>query len=206
MKIVHAPVRKEAELDLKLLDKVKGKIGLVCTVQYCHLIKEVKKYLGKRGVVGGQVLGCDVNVADMSCDAIILLSDGDFHALEIARKTKKHVYVFNEAGLRKLDEKQVELLEKKRWARISKAQRAKTFGFIVSIKPGQNRLKEVERTVKDRKDCYVFVCDTVNYQELLNFPFIDCWVNTACPRITDDDAGVLLISFEDFIELETRKT
>ena len=98
MRVVYAPVRKDVELDLKLLDKVKGKVGIVCTVQYCHLLPEVKKYLGKRGLVGGQVLGCDVKSADMSCDAIVLLSDGEFHALEIARKKRKPVYIFNDAG------------------------------------------------------------------------------------------------------------
>jgi diphthamide synthase subunit DPH2 len=30
------------------------------------------------------------------------------------------------------------------------------------------------------------VCDTFDYSELENFNFIECWVNTMCPRVAED--------------------
>ena len=36
------------------------------------------------------------------------------------------------------------------------------------------------------KKCYIFVFDTLDAREMENFPFIDFWINTACPRIADD--------------------
>ncbi|MBR9678639.1 MAG: hypothetical protein GON13_00030 [Nanoarchaeota archaeon] len=202
MKTIYLPARKKIKLDLKQLDRLKGKIGLVCTVQYCHLLEQVKKHVkattSKKQFVEGQILGCDARAAELDCNIILLLSDGEFHAIEIARKTGKPVYIFNETGLKKLDEKKVRLIEKKKWARISKAKKAKTFGFIVSLKPGQNRMKQVQNIIGNN---YLFVCDSINYFELLNFPFIDCWVNTACPRITEDETGALIIGLEDFKEI-----
>ena len=33
----------------------------------------------------------------------------------------------------------------------------------------------------------MFVTDTLDFAELENFPFIECYVNTMCPRIGMDD-------------------
>ena len=61
-------------------------------------------------------------------------------------------------------------------------------GVLVSMKPGQNQFKravELKKTLKD-KEVYIFVSDTIDFSQLENFPFIECWVNTACNRIMDD--------------------
>ena len=41
---------------------------------------------------------------------------------------------------------------------------------------------ELKKKLKEKK-CYIFVSDMINENELENFPFIQAWVNTACPRI-----------------------
>jgi len=43
----------------------------------------------------------------------------------------------------------------------------------------------LKKSLKD-KEVYLFISDTVDFSQLENFPFIDCWVNTACSRIMDD--------------------
>ena len=47
-----------------------------------------------------------------------------------------------------------------------------------------------KKKLKD-KNCYIFLADTVNPAEFENFPFIESWVNTACPRFADDNVGVV---------------
>ena len=37
------------------------------------------------------------------------------------------------------------------------------------------------------KQVYIFVGDILNYADMENFPFIEVWINTACPRIGYDD-------------------
>ncbi|MBI2112760.1 diphthamide synthesis protein, partial [Candidatus Woesearchaeota archaeon] len=37
------------------------------------------------------------------------------------------------------------------------------------------------------KKFYFFVDNTISYGQLENFPFVEVWVNTACPRIGLDD-------------------
>jgi len=71
---------------------------------------------------------------------------------------------------------------------------ADNIGILVSTKPGQNNLKEaIELKKKLKKNCYIFVSDMINEAELENFPFIQAWVNTACPRIE----GKNIVNAED---------
>ena len=70
---------------------------------------------------------------------------------------------------------------------------SKEVGIIVSTKPGQEKLKkafELKNKLKD-KNCHVFLADTIDPAEFENFPFIECWVNTACPRFADEKKGVV---------------
>ena len=67
---------------------------------------------------------------------------------------------------------------------------AQNIGIMVSVKPGQysyKRAKEIKDDLeKKRKNAFIFVFDTLDSMEMGNFPFIDFWINTACPRIADD--------------------
>ena len=44
-----------------------------------------------------------------------------------------------------------------------------------------------ENLEKENKKAYIFIDDTLNPMNYENYPFIECWVNTACPRIGTDD-------------------
>lgn len=81
-------------------------------------------------------------------------------------------------------------MDEKQKARITKAHAAETFGILVSTKDGQYRLKKAEE-LKSKieakgKKAYLFVGDELSPNNLLPFK-VDCWINTACPRITDDE-------------------
>ncbi|MDO9097443.1 MAG: diphthamide synthesis protein, partial [Candidatus Methanoperedens sp.] len=68
---------------------------------------------------------------------------------------------------------------------------AKVFGIIVSTKIGQNRIKLAQRLVeianKHGVEAHIIMMDLVTPEQLLAFK-VDAYVNTACPRITIDDA------------------
>ena len=68
---------------------------------------------------------------------------------------------------------------------------AQTLGILITIKPGQQYLNTAknlkEKLEKENKKAYIFIDDTLNLNQLENYPFIDCWINTACPRIGQDD-------------------
>ncbi len=58
------------------------------------------------------------------------------------------------------------------------------------MKSGQNHLKEAEKFKQETdKEVFIFVFDTLDFGELENFPDVECWVNTACPRIGHDDGS-----------------
>jgi len=66
---------------------------------------------------------------------------------------------------------------------------ATNIGIIVTTKSGQQQYKPskaLQKKYPDKK-FYTFVTDTVDFGQLENFPFIEAWVNTACPRIGYDD-------------------
>ena len=79
----------------KLLPK---KVGLVTTVQHKHELKKIKELIektGKKTVIGGQILGCDVNAAKKiksKVDAFLYIGSGEFHPLGVALETNKKVF------------------------------------------------------------------------------------------------------------------
>ncbi len=56
----------------------------------------------------------------------------------------------------------------------------------------KKKLSQLEKKYKNKR-FYKFVFDTLDYSQLENFPFIECWVNTACPRIFDDLRSIINI-------------
>ncbi len=207
MKIINITAKRAINsIDLSELRKLNGRIGIVATAQYAHLISVIKKELdvftSKTLELEGQVLGCDASAAvkiNDAVDSFVFLGDGSFHPLNVALKTRKPVFILGVDGhLRKLDMSMVKDYERKILVNISKARNARSFGILVSIKPGQNRLKQAVILSEKLRNSFIFVCDNILLSELLNFPDIDCWINSACPRLFDD-----LDNFEKpFINLE----
>jgi len=68
---------------------------------------------------------------------------------------------------------------------------AKSIGILVSLKPGQQQLILAEKLKlvleKHNKMVFIFIDNNFNLLDLENFNFIECWVNSACPRIGTDD-------------------
>lgn len=184
------------------------RIGLITTVQHVGRINEMAELLSKHGKevsigkpgghieLAGQVLGCDYttarNVKD-DVEAYLFVGGGDFHPLGAAMATGRPVTVadpyLNEVRDITLLARQT--LVKRRGA-IMKLVEAKNIGIIVSSKTGQSNYRLAEelkrRFAAEGKGVTLLCITEVTPVTLDNFPELEAFVNTACPRIGMDDS------------------
>jgi 2-(3-amino-3-carboxypropyl)histidine synthase len=182
------------------------KIGLATTVQHVQTIDEAKEMLiraGKIVMVGdagrlnypGQVVGCNYSNAKSiagDVEGFLFIGGGRFHALGLAISTFKPTVVADpyEKRAYSIDE-EAQKVQKQRWASIQEAQKAKIFAVLVGLKPGQKRLEEAltirEKLEKAGKDAFLFAVREITPEVVMNFPTVDAYVNTACPRVSLDE-------------------
>jgi len=176
---------------------------LATTVQHIQTIDQARETLvraGKTVVVGdagqincaGQVTGCNyTNVKSIAdeVEAFLFIRGGRFHALGIALATAKPTIVADPYENRAYSiTADAQKTLKQRWASVEEAARAKVFGVIVGLKPGQMHLEvalRIKETIeKSGKTACLLAIKEVTPESLLEFPTIDVYVNTACPRIS----------------------
>lgn len=185
------------------LDLLKTRrIGLTTTVQHIHKLKEVcaaLNELGKECIIGkgdarigypGQIIGCNFTAARVECDELLYIGSGFFHPLGAAIATGKRVIAADPYLIQAVEVVPGKFL-RKRGGYIAQAMDAKVFGIIVSTKSGQQRMelaRRLKRTAnKHALLAFIILMDLVTPEQLLQFK-ADAYVNTACPRITIDDA------------------
>ena len=223
MKIMMVEGRYTGNIDLSKLDTgiLPRKIGLATTVQFLNHADEIRDFLamsGKEVFIGkirqkyeGQLLGCDQGGAEKikdEVDAFLYVGTGVFHPLGIAINIDKEVFCYDpiHAIMSKIDSEQVKKYNAKRKGAYLKFLEADEIGILVSLKPGQNNFKkavELKKQLKD-KNGYIFAFDTLDFNQIENFPFMQCWVNTACNRILDDYSKFpkLLVDLSDIENME----
>jgi len=202
MKLLHVPcylkksVLPVLERYFSVLDEY-NRIGLVSTAQHLSQLAEVRAFLeskGKKVFVGGQVLGCNQKNAleiEKKVDAFLYIGSGLFHPIGILVKTEKPVVMLNPYSgvLDRLPEGERERWLRRRKGRLAKFVEAQSYGILVSTKTGQFNLKKAfevrERLNSEGKQAFLFAGEELNPGNLLPFR-VDCWVNTACPRLIDD--------------------
>lgn len=202
-----ANVNQAVEKALPLLSSY-SKIGLATSVQHLQTLNETRELLvragktviiAEAGHVGhaGQVIGCDYSnvksIAD-EVEAYLFVGGGFFHALGIALSTSKPTFVADPYDNRAFSvSEDAQRLLKQHWACIEQARGAKNIGVIIGLKPGQKRvedaLKVKELIEKQGKTAYLLAIREVTPEALLEFPTIEAYVNTACPRISLDAPG-----------------
>lgn len=198
---VIAPIKDALD---RLDDNVKV-IGLITTAQHMHklddmidLIKEkgydVKVESGK-GTSPAQVLGCNfTSIKNLDVDVIVYVGSGDFHALGVKLFTKKPVILADPfTGLSRDIEEFYDKILRIRFARITKASTAKSFGIIISSKKGQLRFDlaiKLKKIINEHGfDAQILNMDFISPDRLLPFN-LDAFVMTACPRIAIDDSAM----------------
>jgi 2-(3-amino-3-carboxypropyl)histidine synthase len=178
-------------------------IALATTVQHIHQFEDMKSFFerngkkvfaeqGERAMERGQVLGCDagaIKKVEDKVDAVVFVGSGIFHPLAI--DVKKPVFVFNPyAGKVTEISAERERLQKLRKGAIAKALGCKRFAVLLSTKPGQFNLPQAlwarEELRKRNREAMILVANEFDPLTIGNFMAFDCLVNTACPRIADD--------------------
>lgn len=216
MKTLFIESKYQGKINLNKIktDKLPKNIGLITTVQFVDNLNQIKNYLikcNKKVFVEkgnqkypAQILGCDLSAGKKiknKVEAFLYIGDGRFHPLGLAIKTNKDVFCFNPFNNHFSKIKKQEIADYNQTLKVKKIKflSAENLGILVSTKPGQNNLKKAlnlkKQLEKKDKRCYIFISDTLNLNELENFPFIDFWVNTTCPRIEEDSNKI--INFEE---------
>jgi 2-(3-amino-3-carboxypropyl)histidine synthase len=200
-------VDKAVEQSLPLLNEYTT-VGLATSVQHLQTLNQTREILtraGKKVIVGdtgqmgypGQVSGCNYsNVKSIAneVEVFLFVGGGMFHALGVALSTSKPTIIADPYDNRSyLIDIQVQKILRQRFAGIQEAKEAKMFGIFVGLKPGQKHLdialKAKALAEKNGKEAYLVAAREINPETLLEFPFIDAYVNTACPRVSIEATG-----------------
>jgi len=182
------------------------RIGLVTTVQHIDELEEVRRTLsdaGKSVTLGdaglmkypGQITGCDYSNAESvkdQVDAFLFIGSGRFHPLGLALDVGKPTVVADpyEGRAYSIDHEAQRLI-RKRWACISVAKESKYFGILIGLKVGQTDLKAAVKIkdllVEKGRNATLLALREINNGALLQFPSLEAFVNTACPRVAFDE-------------------
>jgi 2-(3-amino-3-carboxypropyl)histidine synthase len=158
----------------------------------------------KRTHVPLQILGCDAYHDAFDTDvfahahSLLYIGDGLFHPkalllAQIYHKSIKPVIIYDPISKKTtvISKENIQQQIDQMRVNLKKYINAKTVGILVTVKPGQQYLENAkklkEQLHKQGKKAYIFIDDDIQLFLLENYPFIDCWVNTACPRIGLDD-------------------
>jgi 2-(3-amino-3-carboxypropyl)histidine synthase len=180
-----------------------GKIAIAMTVQHVHQFEKMKEFFeskGKKVLVEkgelaaekGQVLGCDAStvlkVKD-EIDAVVFIGSGSFHPIAI--EIGKPVFSYNpyDSSVKELGA-EIERMKRQRKGAIAKAFTCQKFGILVSTKPGQFNF-DIGKWARDElrkkgKEAEILVANEFDPMTVNNFMSFECYINTACPRIADD--------------------
>lgn len=210
---IPANYKDKIVLSNEILNKIKpySKINLFSSVNFLKQLDEIKIQLEKnniqvilnkpkRALKCGQILGCDSYCSDfpnLNSSAILYIGDGYFHpdALLFSQmySEKRTILKYNPKN-QELEEINLDRIKDKLFkikSNLLKYILSKKIGILVSIKSGQERLSDAIKLKvqleKEGKTAYIFLDDTFNFSKIEDFNFIDSWVNTACPRIAQDD-------------------
>ncbi len=200
-------LRNAVEKLLPLLKPWK-RIGLTTTVQHVNLLGGIKETLLKNGksvVIGdagrlrypGQVTGCDYSNAQViakDVDAFLFVGGGRFHAIGVALATFKQTVIADpyESRVYTIDA-EIQRIIKQRWASIQEARKSECLGILIGLKSGQKRfgkaLQMRDKLEKIGKRIVLLAIREITPESLLQFPAVNAYVNTACPRISLDNAA-----------------
>lgn len=222
---VEAHAKISVRFPLSVIRKLPERICLVTDVQFIHLLDSMKKQLEASGksvfLMKGaharhlsQILGCSHLKLEYPAliDAFLYVGDGLFHPKALLLGSDKEVFVYNpfSRGLKKLPRSEAEAIKRHERAALASFLHSERVGVLISVKPGQlgvqaylNQVFSLEKKFPDKK-FYYLAFDTLDFSQLENFPFIECFVNTACTRLIDDYAKFPkpMVNISEVLKLE----
>jgi 2-(3-amino-3-carboxypropyl)histidine synthase len=215
---------KLIELVLKEIKEYE-KIGIITNLTHVNQMDEIKSMLekeGKKTIISrgsvrcnnpGQILGCDVTslnkTIEQKVDCIIYFGAGKFHAFAPGAMEEKldvpFLWVNPFSNEIKFINEEIDRIQKQRKISLMKASEAKVYGILISSKIGQHNLKkalEIKEKIEEKgKKGIIIYGNTFDFVSLNNFvPPIECFINTACPRIVDDQNkfSVAIVDYKEF--------
>ena len=202
MKTMFIPTRYKSSIDEALVKEFSKKLpknlAIAYSIQFQKQAKQIKTILSEKHEISEfiQVIGCSNPKISKESKAILLIGSGRFHAISLAYETGLQVFVLENDKLYEVTDKDIESLKKREKAALMQYLNAKKVGILVSTKPGQENLGksiQFKESLKD-KDSYLFIANELNINEFENFPDIQSWVNTACPRMDLNESFLININ------------
>lgn len=199
---IETKYTRPIKIPQKVIDKTPNRLCLFTTVQFIDQLdnmrsqlkgKEITTLMPEHTIYKGQILGCDIMEMPGDFDAFLYIGDGLFHPKALAIGNKKPIYVFNPFADKffELDRTDIEAMLKREKGALLKFHTSENIGIIITTKPGQHFIGKA-RKLKElypEKRFYTFIANTLDFNDLENYPFIDVFVNTMCPRIGLDDTN-----------------
>lgn len=204
-----APVGPVAVDAARVLEEDHGAetVGVFTTAQHGHKLGEVLDALEEAGfaaLVGhgdnrvsgaGQVLGCNYTAATSvrdDVDGFVYVGSGDFHPVAVRFSTELPMALADPYTEEVRDvEETYDRLMRQRYAQISAAMDARSWGVLAGTHVGQSRFGMarglVEALRREGYEAHLVALQYFTWEALKSFRHLDAFVNTGCPRITTDD-------------------
>jgi len=187
MKTLFIPAKSKLNYNINLPKNLPKNMAIAYSIQYEELAKIITQKLSKNHTIYniGQVLGCSKPIFPKSTQAILLISNGKFHAINLALWTGFPIYIIEENKITLISEQEIERLRQNKKAAYVNFLNSNKIGILISLKPGQHNLKKAISMKKQltKKKSYLFIANNINVSEFENFPDIQSWVNTSCLRM-----------------------
>lgn len=198
---IEAKYDGHVKVPKRVIDKLPGMVGLFTTVQFIDSLEHIRKDIGKTGrkvkllkgkhtKYPGQIYGCNLERFG-EVEAFLYIGDGMFHPKALALGNSRKIHIWNPVAKNYsvIDRSAVEDERKRQRAAYAKFLHSKRVGVIISTKTGQSYFRHALR-LKEKypdKEFYFIAFGSIEFDRLEDFPFVEVWVNTACPRIGWDD-------------------
>jgi 2-(3-amino-3-carboxypropyl)histidine synthase len=231
--LLDAPYEDDLCLTHETFEELKQykTIALYGAVQFIPFMQDIHKHLEAQGHevitsqpsrtnVAYQILGCDCYWQNLKLekdpDVFLYIGDGLFHpkALALAQKDRETFipiacYDPKRKVISYRTQEEIARLLKKNKGSLLKFLSSDCIGVLVTSKPGQKQFNAATKLLElyTEKQFYFFIENTFEFGRLEDYPFIECWVNTACPRIGFDDGENLeksMINLNDALHIQER--
>ncbi len=214
MEIIFVPCYYTKEISGELLNELLkyvegvGKTGITYVIQHEKNAHQLKKFLEenkKHAIICGKILGCDISNAknhEAEVEKFIYVGSGKFHPYNLKARIGKDVLILDPISqtITKISDDEIKLMERKRYARIAKASLARTYGILVSLRTYQMNIEKAfqlkEKIESAGRKAFIFVGNDINDSNLLGFE-VDAFINTACPRINEDEFSKVIINADE---------
>jgi 2-(3-amino-3-carboxypropyl)histidine synthase len=203
----NSNIEKSVKKALSLMENYK-KVGLVTTVQHVHMLEGAKEILlkaNKAVAIGdsgqlpyaGQVTGCNyanAKAVAKEVEAFLFLGGGRFHAIGVELAARKPTIIADPYQKTAFTiEKETKKIINQRWAAIQEAKESKNFGILIGLKTGQKQMEKAlnlkEKLTNAGKNAFLLALREITPEALLQFPALEAYINTACPRVGLDETS-----------------